>query len=71
MNIIIYETIKFNENDIVTLVMISFSKKIIKPIAIDIKRILKKFSFLLNLPENPIIVNESITKNKGFKISDK
>ena len=32
---------------------------------------LKKFSFLLNFPEKPITVNPIITKNIGFKISDK
>ena len=55
----------------VNLFIISLRKNIKKPINIEIKSILKKFSFLLNLPENPSITNESITMNNGFNISDK
>ena len=50
---------------------ISFIKKIIKPIKIDIKRTLKNPSFLLNFPVNPITTNPITIKKKGFKISDK
>ena len=61
---------KFIERDIVIFVIISFKKNIRKPIKIDINNILKKFSFLLNLPENPIIINDNITIKNGFSNSD-
>ena len=56
--------------DIVNLVIISFKIKIKKPIRIAINNILKKFSFFLNLPEYPITMNPSITKNIGFNNSE-
>ena len=51
--------------------MISLSKKIVKPINIEINSILKKFSFLLNFPENPTITKANITIKMGLNISDK
>ena len=58
------------DNEIVSLLIISLRKKIKKPIKIEINKILKKFSFLLNLPEIPITTKDNITIKKGFKISD-
>ena len=51
-------------------VIISFNKNKRKPIRIDKKRTLKKFSFLLNLPAKPITTKPIITKKNGFNISD-
>ena len=61
----------FIDKLIVNFEIISLSKKIIKPISIEIKRTLKKFSFLWNLLVNPTITNAKTTIKKGFKISDK
>ena len=66
-----YEWIKFILNVNVVLLIISFKKKNIKPIKTEKKRILKKFSFLLNLAEKLITTNERIIKKKGLRISDK
>ena len=51
--------------------IISFNKNNKKPINIDKNNILKKFSFLLNFPENPMTVKPTITRKNGFIISDK
>ena len=51
---------------IVILVIISLRKKTKKPINIEINKILKKFSFLLNFPEKPIIINTDILKYQYF-----
>ena len=71
MKIIRYEIKKLIDNEIVNFVTISFKKNIKKPIRIDKNRTLKKLSFLENLPENPITINDNITINKGLTISDK
>ena len=63
--------IKLIDKVIVNLAIISFRKKIKNPIKIDMNKILKKFSFLLNFPENPTIINDNITIKRGFNISDK
>ena len=66
-----YEIKKLIDNEIVNFVTISFKKNIKKPISIDKNRTLKKLSFLENLPENPITINDNITINKGLTVSDK
>ena len=66
-----YEIKKLIDRETVIFVTISLRRKIKKPINIDKNRILKKFSFLWNFPEKLITTNESITINKGLRISDK
>ena len=51
-------------------VIISFKKNITKPIKIDKNKTLKKFSFLLNLPDNPITTKVNIVIKRGLRISD-
>jgi hypothetical protein len=53
-----------------TIIIFSISI-IMKPIKIDINKILKNDSFLLNFPENPKTTNPIININTGFNISDK
>ena len=69
--IIKYASKKEILKEIVRAVTTSFNKNNKKPIKIAKNNILKKFSFLLNFPENPITVNPITIKNIGFNISDK
>ena len=54
----------------VKLKIIILNKKIINPIKTEINKTLKKFSFLLNLLENPIITKAIIIKKRGFNSSE-
>ena len=49
----------------------SFNIKNKNPISIEINRILKKFSFLLNFPEYPITTNPNKIKKNGLVISER
>ena len=48
----------------------SLYRKIKNPIKIDINKTLKKFSFLLYLPEKPVTTKPITIKKIGFRISD-
>ena len=66
-----YDKYIFMDKLIVNFDIISFNRKILKPIVIEINNTLKKFSFLWNLLVTPTITKDNTTKNIGLSISEK